>query len=85
MSEVDMPRRYELTDAQCNRIKDLLCGKEGDRGRSAADNRTFVIRRVVGPQKRGLLVPHAREIRQLEEQPQTLHPLGQSGSLGRGV
>lgn len=37
-----MPKRYELTEAQWQQIKDLLPGKPGDRGRTAADNRTFV-------------------------------------------
>lgn len=37
-----MPKRYELTDAKWNEIKDLLPGKEGARGRTARDNRTFV-------------------------------------------
>jgi transposase len=37
-----MARRYELTEAQWQQIKDLLPGKAGDRGRTAADNRTFV-------------------------------------------
>ena len=37
-----MPNRYELTEAQWNKIKDLLAGKAGDRGRTASDNRTFV-------------------------------------------
>ena len=37
-----MRRRHELTDAQWNQIKDLLPGKEGDPGRTAADNRMFV-------------------------------------------
>lgn len=37
-----MPKRYELTDAQWNEIKNLLPGKEGDRGRTTRDNRTFV-------------------------------------------
>jgi Putative transposase of IS4/5 family (DUF4096) len=37
-----MRRRHELTDAQWNEIKDLLSGKEGDPGRTAADNRLFV-------------------------------------------
>jgi transposase len=37
-----MPKRYELTEAQWNQIKDLLPGKAGDRGRTAKDNRTFV-------------------------------------------
>jgi transposase len=38
-----MPKRYELTEAKWQQIKDLLPGKPGDRGRrTAADNRTFV-------------------------------------------
>jgi transposase len=37
-----MPKRYELTDEQWEEIKGLLPGKEGDRGRTARDNRTFV-------------------------------------------
>ena len=37
-----MARRHELTDAQWERIKDLLPGKAGDPGRTAADNRLFV-------------------------------------------
>jgi putative transposase len=37
-----MPKRHELTDAQWERIRDLLPGKKGDPGRTAADNRLFV-------------------------------------------
>jgi len=37
-----MPARHALTDAQWDRIKDLLPGKEGDPGRSGVDNRLFV-------------------------------------------
>ena len=37
-----MVGRYELTDAQWDRIKDMLPGKVGDAGRTAADNRLFV-------------------------------------------
>lgn len=37
-----MAKRYELSDAQWERIADLLPGKAGDPGRSAADNRLFV-------------------------------------------
>jgi transposase len=35
-------RRHELTDAQWEKVKDLLPGKQGDPGRTAADNRLFV-------------------------------------------
>jgi len=37
-----MVKRYELSQAQWLRIRDLLPGKAGDPGRSAADNRLFV-------------------------------------------
>lgn len=35
-------RRYELTDEQWERIKDLLPGKASDPGRTALDNRLFL-------------------------------------------
>ena len=37
-----MRRRHELTDTQWEQIEDLLPGKAGDPGRTAADNRLFV-------------------------------------------
>lgn len=37
-----MVKRYELTDAQWQRIEALLPGKAGGPGRTAADNRLFV-------------------------------------------
>lgn len=37
-----MPKRYELTEAQWQKVKDILPGKAGDRGRTAEDNRLFV-------------------------------------------
>ena len=37
-----MVKRYELSDAQWQRIADLLPGKAGDAGRTAVDNRLFV-------------------------------------------
>ena len=37
-----MAKRYELSDAQWARIAELLPGKQGDRGRTAKDNRIFV-------------------------------------------
>jgi transposase len=35
-------KRHELSDAQWARIAELLPGKQGDRGRTAKDNRIFV-------------------------------------------
>ena len=37
-----MVKRYELSNEQWRRIKDLLPGKEGDPGRHGEDNRLFV-------------------------------------------
>jgi transposase len=37
-----MTSKYELTAAQWRKIEQLLPGKKGDRGRTAADNRKFV-------------------------------------------
>ena len=37
-----MMRRYEISDAQWERIAGMLPGKEGDVGRTAKDNRQFV-------------------------------------------
>lgn len=37
-----MAKRYELSNAQWERVRDLLPGKVGDPGRTAADNRLFV-------------------------------------------
>ncbi len=37
-----MAKRYELSDAQWERIREMLPGKAGDRGRTALDNRNFV-------------------------------------------
>ena len=37
-----MVGRYELSDTQWERIRDLLPGKPGDPGRSGKDNRLFV-------------------------------------------
>ena len=35
-------RRYEITDENWERIRDLLPGKAGDPGRTAKDNRLFI-------------------------------------------
>ena len=37
-----MGRRFEMTDAEWERVAPLLPGKPGDPGRTAADNRLFV-------------------------------------------
>lgn len=36
------PKRYELTQAQWERIAPMLPGKEADPGRTGGDNRLFV-------------------------------------------
>ena len=37
-----MVKRYELTEVQWQNVKEFYRGKEGDRGRSAVDNRIFI-------------------------------------------
>jgi transposase len=37
-----MPARYELSEAQWDKIKDMLPGRKETVGRTAADNRAFV-------------------------------------------
>lgn len=37
-----MAKRHALTDEQWDRIKDLVPGKVGDRGRTGKDNRLFI-------------------------------------------
>jgi transposase len=37
-----MVKRYELSDEHWEKMKEILPGKAGDRGRSAKDNRNFV-------------------------------------------
>ena len=37
-----MTKRYELTHAQWEKVKEMLPGKAGDRGRTAVDNHNFV-------------------------------------------
>ncbi len=39
---MEMAKRYELSNAQWERVRDLLPGKVGDPGRTAAHNRLFV-------------------------------------------
>src|SRR5437764_1938591 len=42
VSELAMLRRHEISDEQCEAIRDLLPGQEGDPGATAKDNRLFV-------------------------------------------
>ena len=37
-----MPRRFEMTDAEWERVAPLLPGTAGDPGRTARDNRLFL-------------------------------------------
>jgi transposase len=78
-----MVGRYELSDAQWQRIAHLLPGKPGDRGRTGKDNRLFI--NPVLWMIRGVVAGPARAVRQMEERTQALHPLGQDRSVGEGV
>jgi transposase len=77
-----MPKRYELSNEQWRRIEDLLAGKNGDRGRTAADNRLFVnaVLWVLRSGARWSDLPE--RYWEMEERPQALHMLGEKGRLG---
>jgi transposase len=51
-----MAGRYELSDAQWQRIAHLLPGKPGDRGRTGTDNRLFVNASLIGVREVKLLL-----------------------------
>ena len=76
-------RRYALRDDQWDRIKHLLPGKFGDRGRTAGNNRLFV-EAVLYRYRTG--IPGAICLRDLVIFPRYPHPpyaLEQSWRLGR--
>jgi hypothetical protein len=54
-----MLRRHALSDEHWDRIKDLLPGKQGDPGVTAADNRLFVdaVLWIARPVPRGVIFP----------------------------
>ena len=70
-------RRYALRDDQWDRIKDILPGREGHVGGTAADNRLFVeavlFRFRAGIPWRDL----PRALWRLEDRLSTLQPMGQ--------
>jgi hypothetical protein len=54
-----MVGRYELSDAQWQRIAHLLSGKAGDRGRTGADNRNGAPRAIAAPRAVIFKVSHS--------------------------
>jgi transposase len=63
------PKRYELTQAQWERLEKDLPGKAGDPGRTGADNRTFV----------------NAVLWQIQDSAQALYPLGQCQGVGQNI
>ncbi len=71
-----MPHRHAISDADWDRIKDLLPGRAGQTGWLARDNRLFVDA-VLWWAKTGVPCARpARALRQRELGVETLRPLG---------
>ena len=70
-------RRYALRDDQWDRIKEILPGREGHVGGTAADNRLFV-EAVLFRFRAGVpLARSARALWRLEDRLSALQPVGQ--------
>ena len=78
-------RRYGLHDDEWDRIKDLLPGRLGHVGVTAADNRLFV-EAVLYRYRTGMpWRDFAEALRRLEGGSYPLYPLGQGRRLGAGL
>ena len=77
-----MGRRHALTDEQWDTIKDLLPGKEGDPGRTAADNRPLRRRGPLRPEDRSPLGGPAEPLRKAELRLEAVRPLVPLGGVG---
>jgi transposase len=77
-------RRFGLRDDQWERIKDLLPGREGSVGVTAADNRLFV-EAVLYRYRTGMPWRSAGAVRRRDKGPPAVQPLGQKRCVGAGV
>ena len=77
-------RRYGLRDDQWDRIKDLLPGREGSVGVTAADNRLFV-EAVLYRYRAGIRGVICRNASVTGRTSSALQPLGQVRCLGEGI
>ena len=69
--------RFGLRDDQWNRIKDILPGREGHVGGTAADNRLFEESGSVPGQDRHAMARSAGSLRLLEECASAVQPVGE--------
>ena len=77
-------RRYALRDDQWDRIKDILPGREGHVGGTAADNRLFVEAVLFRFRAGVLLTRSARALWRLEDRLSALQPMGQRAAFSSG-
>jgi transposase len=77
-------RRFGLRDDQWERIKNLLPGREGSVGVTAADNRLFV-EAVLYRYRTGMPWRDLRAVRRGDKDPHSVRPLGQKRCLGADV
>ncbi len=73
-----MTKRYEVTEAQWERIADLLPGKAGHAGRTATDNRLSV-NGVLWVLRSGAYWRSPREVRPIQERAQRFSRWAQTG------
>ena len=78
-------RRFGLRDDQWERIKDLLPGREGSVGVTAADNRLFVDAVLYRVPYRDAVARSAGVVRRRDKGPPSVQPLGQKRCLGAGI
>ena len=78
-------RRFGLRDDQWERIKDLLPGREGSVGVTAADNRLFVDAVLYRYRTRDAVARSAGAVRRRDKGPPSVQPLGQKRCLGAGI
>ena len=80
-----MPHRHAISDADWDRIKELLPGRPGQTGWLAEDNRLFIDAVLCSGQDRRPLAQPARTLRQLELRLEAFRPLGPEGHLAAAV
>lgn len=74
-------RRYEISDANYERIQHLLSGKPGDPGRNADDNRAFINGVLLGRPHGSALRGPAGAVWQVEHGVPALQPVGKERTL----
>ena len=80
-----MRHRHAISDADWDRIKDLLPGRPGQHGKARQGQPPVHRRRPLDRQDRGPVARPARAVRQLELRLAAVRPLGPQGGLAAGV